>query len=131
VNTVSFRMVWAIALGGAVGTVSRYAVSQWFAREHGAFPVGTFLINVVGSFLIAFVARVLTTPDSNPVLRAALTIGFCGGFTTFSTFSAEFVTLVQEGRSLRAVLYAVLSVISGVLAVVAGLALGDRVIAPR
>jgi CrcB protein len=124
-------MVWAIALGGAVGTVSRYAVSQWFAREHGAFPFGTLVINVLGSFLIAFMARVLTTPGSSPVLRAALTIGFCGGFTTFSTFSAEFVTLVQEGRSLRAVLYAVLSVISGVLAVVAGLALGDRVIAPR
>jgi CrcB protein len=130
-NTVSFTMLWAIALGGAGGTVSRYLLSQWLTRATGAFPLGTFLINVVGSFLIAVFARVLSTPDSNPALRAALTIGFCGGFTTFSTFSAEFVTLVQEGRTSRAVLYASVSVIAGIVAVVAGLALGDRLVATR
>ncbi len=130
-NAVSFPMIWAIALGGAAGTVSRYLISQWLTRTPGAFPLSTFAINVVGSFLIALFARVFSTPDSNPVLRAALTIGFCGGFTTFSTFSAEFVTLVQEGRAIRAVLYIVLSVTSGVLAVMAGLALGTRFITPR
>lgn len=124
-------MLWAIAIGGATGTVSRYLMSQWLTREHGAFPLGTFVINVVGSFLIAIFARFFSTPDSNQTLRAALTIGFCGGFTTFSTFSAEFVTLVQEGRTTRAVLYALLSVMSGILAVVAGLALGDRLISAR
>jgi fluoride exporter len=124
-------MLWAIAFGGATGSVSRYLVSLWLTREHGAFPVGTFVINVVGSFLIAVFARIFSTPDSNQVLRAALTIGFCGGFTTFSTFSAEFVTLVQEGRTLRAVVYVTLSVLSGVLAVVAGLALGNRFISAR
>jgi CrcB protein len=103
-NAVSFPMIWAIALGGAAGTVSRYAISQWMLRAHGAFPLATFAINIAGSFLIALFARVMSTPDSSPVLRAALTIGFCGGFTTFSTFSAEFVTLVQEGRTGRAVL---------------------------
>lgn len=130
-NAVSFPMIWAIALGGAAGTVSRYAISQWMLRAHGAFPLGTFAINIAGSFLIALFARVMSTPDSSPVLRAALTIGFCGGFTTFSTFSAEFVTLVQEGRTLRAVLYVVASVLTGVLAVLAGLAVGNRFITPR
>ena len=130
-NAVSFPMIWAIAVGGAAGTVSRYLISQWVTRTPGAFPLSTFAINVVGSFLIALFARVFSTPDSNPVLRAALTIGFCGGFTTFSTFSAEFVTLVQEGRAIRAVLYIVLSVTSGVLAVMVGLALGTRFITPR
>ena len=124
-------MIWAIALGGAAGTVSRYAISQWMLRAHGAFPLATFAINIAGSFLIALFARVMSTPDSSPVLRAALTIGFCGGFTTFSTFSAEFVTLVQEGRTLRAVLYVVASVLTGVLAVLAGLAVGNRFITPR
>ena len=130
-NQVSFRMLWAIAIGGAVGSVSRYAISAWMTRAHGAFPLGTFLINVVGSFLIGVFARAFSHPDSNPVVRAALTIGFCGGFTTFSTFSAEFVTLVQEGRAGRAVLYAVASVVTSVIAVVAGLAVGARFFATR
>ena len=119
-------MIWAIALAGAVGTVTRYLISLWMPRETGVFPYSTFAINVIGSFLIAFVARVLSTPDSNPVLRAALTIGFCGGFTTFSTFSAEFVALLQEGRATRAMTYVVLSVASGAAAVVAGMLLGNR-----
>lgn len=93
--------------------------------------MGTFAINVVGSFLIGVLARVFSTPDSNPLMRAALTIGFCGGFTTFSTFSAEFVALVQEGRTTRAMLYVLLSVTTGILAVFAGLALGDRFLSPR
>ena len=119
-------MIWAIALAGAAGTVTRYLISTWMPRETGAFPYSTFAINVIGSFLIAMVARVLSTPDSNPVLRAALTIGFCGGFTTFSTFSAEFVALLNEGRATRAMLYVVLSVASGAAAVVAGMFIGNR-----
>ena len=119
-------MIWAIASAGAVGTVMRYLISMWMPRETSAFPFSTFAINVIGSFLIAFVARVLSTPDSNPVLRAALTIGFCGGFTTFSTFSAEFVALMQEGRAVRAMLYVVLSVASGAAAVVLGMLVGNR-----
>ena len=130
-NGVSFRMLWAIAIGGAAGSVSRYLVSVWMMRSSGAFPLSTFVINVVGSFLIAFFARAFSTPDSSPVIRAALTIGFCGGFTTFSTFSAEFVTLVQEERTGRAVVYVVASVVTSVLAVLAGLAVGERFITPR
>ena len=130
-TVVSFRMLWGIAIGGAAGSVSRYVISMWMLRTNSAFPLGTFVINVTGSFLIAFLARAFSTPDSNPVLRAALTVGFCGGFTTFSTFSAEFVTLVQEGRTVRAVLYVVASVLTGVLAVLAGLAVGNRFVTPR
>ena len=130
-NRISFAMLWAIAIGGAAGSVSRYAVSAWITRANGGFPLATFLINVVGSFLIAIFARAFSGPETNPVVRAALTIGFCGGFTTFSTFSVEFVTLVQEGRAGRAVLYAVASVVTSVLAVVAGLAIGTRFFASR
>ncbi|MCC6241462.1 MAG: fluoride efflux transporter CrcB [Gemmatimonadaceae bacterium] len=124
-------MLLAIAAGGAAGSVTRYLISMWMMRASGAFPVATLTVNIVGAFLLGFLARALSTPDANPVLRAALTIGFCGGFTTFSTFSAEFVMLVQEGRSGRAVAYALVSVITGVLAVVAGMALGDRVLSAR
>lgn len=104
---------------------------MWMMRASGAFPVGTLTVNIVGAFVLGVLARVLNTPDASPVLRAALTIGFCGGFTTFSTFSAEFVMLVQEGRTGRAVAYALVSVLTGVLAVVAGMALGDRVLSSR
>lgn len=124
-------MLWGIAIGGAAGSVTRYLISMWLVRAHGEFPLATFGINVGGSFLIGLLARVFSTPDSNPVMRAALTIGFCGGFTTFSTFSAELVTLVQEGRTVRAALYVGASVLAGALAVVAGLAVGDRLVTAR
>lgn len=124
-------MLFAIAAGGAAGSVTRYLVSMWMMRASGAFPVGTLTVNIVGAFVLGVLARVLNTPDASPVLRAALTIGFCGGFTTFSTFSAEFVMLVQEGRTGRAVAYALVSVLTGVLAVVAGMALGDRILSAR
>ena len=129
-HALSYPLLLAIGVGGASGSMLRYAVSVWLSRAHGAFPMATFLINVGGSFLIGVFARVFSTPDSSPVLRAALTIGFCGGFTTFSTFSAEFVALVQEGRTLRAAAYVAASLITGVLAVFAGLALGDRLVTP-
>lgn len=124
-------MLWGIAIGGAAGSVLRYAISLWLTRAHGDFPLATLLVNVTGSFLLAFFARAFSTPDSSAVLRAALTIGFCGGFTTFSTFSAEFVTLVQEGRTLRATLYVAISVLVGIVAVMAGLAVGNRFVTPR
>lgn len=130
-NAVSFHMLWGIAIGGAAGSVLRYAISLWLTRAHGDFPLATLLVNVTGSFLLAFFARAFSTPDSSAVLRAALTIGFCGGFTTFSTFSAEFVTLVQEGRTLRATLYVAISVLVGIVAVMAGLAVGNRFVTPR
>ncbi len=124
-------MIWAIALGGAAGTVSRYLLSLGMQRANAEFPMSTLLINVVGSFLIGMLSRTLTLPGDSPVLRAALTIGFCGGFTTFSTFSAEFVSMVQQGRALRAVLYVVLSVSLGVIATVLGMAVGARIAASR
>ncbi len=124
-------MIWAIALGGAAGTVARYLLSLSMQRTSSEFPFGTFLINVTGSFLIGLLARVLSTPTSNPVLRAALTIGFCGGFTTFSTFSAEFVSLVEQGRALRAIVYVVASVTVGISATLFGLFVGNRIIATR
>lgn len=130
-NAVSLSTVLAIAGAGAAGSVLRFVLSAWLTRGSGAFPVSTFLINIGGSFLIGVFARVFSTPDSNMVLRAALTVGFCGGFTTFSTFSAEFVALVQEGRTGRAVVYVVASVMTGILAVLAGLAIGNRFVTPR
>ena len=130
-QTVTLSMLLAIALGGAAGSTLRYLISIWLAKANEAFPLSTFAVNVVGALLLGFLARVFNTPDSNPVWRAALTVGFCGGFTTFSTFSAEFVALVQEGRAARAVAYVVASVVSGVLAITVGLSIGQRLVTAR
>ncbi len=122
-------VVWfAVALGGAAGSVLRYAIGLAFVRTSLAFPFGTLLVNVLGSFLIGVFARWFSAPGLDPVWRIALTVGFCGGFTTFSTFSAELITLAQEGRTLRAAIYVVVSVSLAVLATVLGLAAGDRLL---
>lgn len=130
-NPFAWPLLVAIAGGGAAGTVLRYLIGQWVPRAAGGFPVATWGINVLGSFLIAVLARLLSTPDSSPVLRAALTVGLCGGFTTYSTFSAETIALLQEGRPARAALYVLASLCCGALAVMAGLSVGGRVLVTR
>ena len=124
-------MIWAVAFGGAAGSVLRYLVSLGMKGVKLDFPIATLLVNVTGCLLIGLFVRVFSTAGSSPVVRAALTVGFCGGFTTFSTFSAEFITLVQGGRELRAVVYVVMSVTSGILATLLGMTLGNRLIAAR
>ncbi len=90
-----------VALGGALGSVARYAVSLGAARWLGAgFPWGTLLVNVAGSFAIGLLAA-LATSDGRPALgadaRAFVMIGILGGFTTFSSFSLETLTLARNG----------------------------------
>lgn len=122
-------MTWlGVAVGGAAGSVLRYAVGLALLRSSGAFPLGTLTVNVLGSFLIGLFVRALNTPSIDPLWRLALTIGFCGGFTTFSTFSAEVLTLAQEGRMARAAVYVTGSVVLGVLATLAGLSVGGRLL---
>ncbi len=119
--------VWlGVALAGAAGSVARYGMGLLLQRLPIGFPVGTLLINVSGAFLIGVFARWLSLPSLDPVWRISLTVGFCGGFTTFSTFSAELITLVQEGRIARAAVYVVLSVSLAVLATLFGMSLGDK-----
>ena len=123
-STLTIPMLLAVAVGGATGSVARYVVGAVLLRSSSAFPVSTLLINVSGSFLIGLFARLFDAPDHNQVLRVALTVGLCGGFTTFSTFSAETVALVQQGKVGRAAVYISISVVAGVLATFAGLMVG-------
>ena len=123
-SALSLPMLLAVAGGGAIGSVARYVIGVVLPRSSGAFPLSTLLINVAGSFLIGLFARLFDAPDDHQVLRVALTVGICGGFTTFSTFSAETVTLLQQGRAGRAALYVTVSLVAGVLATFAGLMVG-------
>lgn len=114
-------LLW-IALGGAAGTVARYGVGVATERFTATWPLGTLIVNVSGSFLLGLFTMWLRTPPFDPGLRAALTIGLCGGFTTFSTFSYETVVLVEQGGAVRALAYVFVSVGVSVLAMVAGVA---------
>lgn len=113
----------AIALGGALGSVLRFALNEAISNRFGrAFPWGTLSINVVGSFLIGvLVVLLLERWEVSPAVRLGLMVGVLGGFTTFSSFSLEVVNLMQNGAFLRAMTYVAASVTSCILAAAAGI----------
>lgn len=115
-----------IGLGGALGSMARYAASVWISNRAGdTFPWGTFAVNVAGSFLIGLLAS-LSSPEGRtlipPAWRHFFMIGVCGGFTTFSSFSLQTLNLVRDGDWLRAFLNVGLSVIACLTAVWLGFA---------
>ncbi len=124
-------MLWYIAVGSAVGGVSRYLVGGLVQRlTAGTFPAGTLLINITGSFLLGLILRYsIETPSLTPELRGLLTVGFCGGYTTFSTFSYETVALMEDGEWTRAMLYVAFSVALSLLATFLGFATARELIA--
>ena len=124
-------MVWYIALGGIAGTLSRYFLQAWVQTRPGVgmFPVGTLAMNVAGSFVLGFVIRFATgSIVISPETRGALTIGFCGAFTTMSTFSYETVALLTDGEYWRAGLYAGGTIAGCLLATVVGIAVASKLL---
>lgn len=126
-------MLWYIAVGSAVGGVSRYLLGGAVQRlAPGTFPVGTLIVNITGSFLLGAILRfAIDTPGLTSEMRALLTVGFCGGFTTFSTFSYETVALLEDGEWSRAAAYLALSVGLSIVATFLGLAASRELIAVR
>ena len=118
-----------IAAGGAAGAVARYALGGWIHAYAGSrFPWGTFVINVLGSLLIGLALRLLEAVPVTPEVRALVTIGVLGGFTTFSTYTYETVALARDGDWLRAGAYAVGSLTAGLVAVGVGLGVAGFVL---
>ena len=126
-------MFWAVAIGAAIGGVSRYYLSfAAYQRFGAAFPWGTLIINVSGSFLLGFIVRyALAAPGMSVEARAFLTVGFCGGYTTFSTYSLETATLLENGQYQRAATYAAGSMIVALLATFGGFVLARELVAIR
>jgi fluoride exporter len=115
-----------LAVGGAAGTVARYALSGWVSDlTGGRLPWGTFIVNVSGSFILGLVfALSVDRAFLPPEVRVPLMIGFIGAYTTFSTLMLESWRLIEEGAMLAAVANIVGSSIVGLVAVVGGLAVG-------
>ncbi|MDR3261439.1 MAG: fluoride efflux transporter CrcB [Tannerella sp.] len=119
------RAMILVGLGGGTGSVLRYLLSVVITRYfRTVFPLAIFTVNVSGCFLIGILLGLLErSPFMNPELRFLFITGFCGGYTTFSTFSAENVGLFQSGHWLTALLYIAASVSAGMGAVWIGLTL--------
>lgn len=119
-------MALAIALGGAVGALSRHYMAAAVSRAFGlGFPYGTLTVNVVGCFLMGLLVEAMALRFSiTPEARGFLAVGLLGGFTTFSAFSLEVALLYERGQLLLAALYVVASVVLSVAALFGGLAVG-------
>jgi len=112
-----------VAIAGAAGAVARYGLDTLFRRDAHHIPWVTFAINVAGSFLLGAVVAVL---DAHPhaTIRPALTVGFLGAFTTFSTLSLETYRLLDRGHLALAAAYSVGSLAAGLSALTLGVAVG-------
>lgn len=118
-----------VAAGGLAGTLARYFLQGWIQPRAGVFPLGTLVINIAGSLVLGFVIRLATgSTVISPELRAGLTIGFCGAFTTMSTFSFESVRLLGDGEYGLAALYMGGTIAGCLGAVVAGMAVAEKLL---
>ncbi|OGF17959.1 MAG: hypothetical protein A2W00_12565 [Candidatus Eisenbacteria bacterium RBG_16_71_46] len=120
------KSLLAVALGGALGSALRWWLSGLVQDWTGSvFPWGTFAVNALGSLLIGFVAALaFERALVSPLVRVFVIVGVLGGFTTFSAFSYETVSLLREGQWFAALGYAGGSLVIGVVGALAGLALG-------
>jgi CrcB protein len=114
---------------GSAGTLARYALQGLVQyRTETSFPTGTLTVNLLGCFLLGGIGqfalqRLIIPPD----WRIAITIGFFGAFTTFSSFSWETVQMLQDGEWTRAILYVSVSVVGGLLLALAGIRIAERI----
>lgn len=119
------KQLLLIGLGGFIGSIGRYWVSKlnlsWHLLE---IPMGTLTVNIVGSFIIGFLVGISAKSDLiSSDLRLFLMVGFCGGFTTFSSFTNESMMLIQNGQLLTVLLYTAASIFLGLIAVYLGYSL--------
>ena len=124
------RLLW-ICLAGAAGTAARYLIGLWSVGRFGpTFPYGTLIVNLTGCFLIAFVMEVAAARSWPETTRLAVTVGFLGGFTTYSSFNFETTRLAQTGILSGASAYVLATLVGGLAAGILGL-LAARILLNR
>lgn len=118
--------VLAVFFGGGLGSLMRYLVNTLFTRYTSLnFPYATLLVNITGSFILGLLFVFFIQKTSiHPAWRLALTVGFCGGLTTFSTFSVEVFNILRNGQILTALIYMIVSIVTCIIAAGAGYYIG-------
>jgi CrcB protein len=116
------KLIMIVGFGGFIGTVARFLISRYFqVNLTSVFPWSTFIVNIVGCLLIGIIYGISEKGEVlSPEVRLFLTVGICGGFTTFSTFSNDAFLLIRQEEWIRFALYASLSLFLGLVAVYAG-----------
>ena len=125
--------MFSVGVGAALGGIARYLLAAFIQQRSGAdFPAGTLVINITGSFLLGLIMRfALQSGIMSAETRALLTTGFCGGYTTFSTFSYETASMLGDREYARASLYVGASVVVALLGTFLGFAAANRLLALR
>lgn len=113
--------VLAIFIGGGIGSLGRYGISNLLKMYSIDFPIATISVNIIGSLILGFAITLFwNKAPMHDTLKLAITVGFCGGLTTFSTFSWETFDLIKQGDYLLAFIYTLISVLACVLAISLG-----------
>jgi CrcB protein len=120
------KQILLVGLGGAIGSIFRFLTSIFMARyAMNGFPFGTFAANILGCFILGICVGVFgKNPTENENLRLLFVTGFCGGYTTFSTFASENIQMLQQQNYVMLATYTLVSLLVGFLAVAIGLSLG-------
>ena len=119
------KSILLVGIGGGAGSILRYLCQKWINDiYHHSFPLATFLVNILGCLLIGMIyAGAEKTTILTPAVRLLLATGFCGGFTTFSTFAFENMTLLRTGDFTYFLAYSLGSLVMGTIFVIAGYSL--------
>jgi CrcB protein len=118
-----------IFIGGGIGSIVRYILGRWVNAFHNSnFPFGTLTINIIACFVLGFIIGLADHKQLlSPASRLFWAVGFCGGFSTFSAFSSETLTLIQQGQNSTMLLYIILSVVVCLIATFGGLLIAERI----
>lgn len=118
--------ILAVFLGGGVGSVARFVISKQLNLEGSWFSLGTFLANILSSLILGYLVGLSLKSQMSDQFQLLLMTGFCGGFSTFSTFSLENYNLLNEGNIVAAMSYTILSFIAGLLFIFIGVRLAGN-----
>ena len=116
-----FREIVAVFVGGGIGSIIRYLITKISFFSSNSFPISTFISNIIGCFILGLALTYFMKNDSqNSTIFIFIAVGFCGGFTTFSTFSSEGLELINNGNLITFILYTFTSIFLGIIAVYLG-----------
>lgn len=123
------REIFLVFIGGGTGSCCRYFLAILFNQISSNFPVGTFLANIFSCLILGFFSMwAINKISFSDELRFLVMVGFCGGFSTFSTFDNELLGLIKGGQFLHAVIYGSISIVVGLGALLLGISLGQKLL---